>query len=119
MKQTRILIILALLSLVLVGCSSTPAPNNNPYAPSNNNTDNQQELRTFTLQELAEFDGKDGRPGYVAVDGVVYDVTNVSAWSTGTHQGALTAGSDWSSEIDNSPHGRSVLNRLPIVGNLE
>lgn len=116
-KQSKLLFLVVLLGLLLVGCSSTPAPSNNPY--SSNSSTNEVELKTFTLEQLASYDGKDNRPAYVAVDGVVYDVTNVSAWSNGTHQNALTAGSDWSSEIDNSPHGRSVLNRLPVVGKLE
>ena len=37
--------------------------------------------RTFTIEELAKFDGKNGRPAYVAVNGMVYDVTNNRAWA--------------------------------------
>ena len=33
------------------------------------------EQRTFTLDELAAFDGSDGKPIYIALRGVVYDVT--------------------------------------------
>lgn len=33
--------------------------------------------KTFTTTELAEFDGRNGHPAYVAVKGVVYDVSNV------------------------------------------
>ena len=32
--------------------------------------------KTFTLAQLAQYDGQNGQPAYVAVDGVVYDVTN-------------------------------------------
>lgn len=32
----------------------------------------------LTLEELAAYDGKDGNPAYIAVDGVIYDVTDVS-----------------------------------------
>ena len=33
-------------------------------------------LRNFTLEELAEFDGADGKPIYLAIKGKVYDVTS-------------------------------------------
>ena len=37
--------------------------------------------RAFTLEELAKYNGKDGNPAYVAVNGIVYDVTNNAAWA--------------------------------------
>ena len=36
----------------------------------------------LTLEELAKFNGKDGNPAYVAVDGIIYDVSASPAWST-------------------------------------
>lgn len=36
--------------------------------------------KTFTTEELAAFNGQNGNPAYIAVDGVVYDVTKVSTW---------------------------------------
>lgn len=115
MKRTiRYLVASILIVGLLVACSSPNNNNNN----DNTNNDNQQELQTFTLEQLAEFDGQNGNPAYVAVDGVVYDVSDVPQWSNGTHQG-LTAGSDWTAEINEmSPHGTRVLNNLPIVGEL-
>lgn len=74
------------------------------------------EMQTFTLEELSQYTGKDDQPGYVAVDGVVYDVTNVEAWKDGEHQMGLTAGNELSEEINSSPHGKQVLEGLPIVG---
>ena len=49
--------------------------------------------KIFTLDELKNYDGKEGRKAYIAVDGVVYDVTNVAAWQGGTHHGN-NAGND-------------------------
>ena len=78
-----------------------------------------EEMRTFTLEELSQYNGKDGQPAYVAVDGVVYDVTNVEAWKDGNHKMGLTAGNELTEEITNqSPHGIKVLEGLPIVGEL-
>ena len=78
-----------------------------------------EEMRTFTLEELSQYNGKDGQPAYVAVDGVVYDVTNVEAWKDGEHKLGLTAGNELTEEITKqSPHGLKVLEGLPIVGEL-
>lgn len=77
------------------------------------------EMRTFTIEELSQYNGKNGQPGYVAVDGVVYDVTDVEAWKDGEHKQGLTAGNELTEEITNqSPHGLKVLEGLPIVGTL-
>ena len=65
------------------------------------------------------YNGNEGQPAYVAVDGVVYDVTNVEAWKDGEHKNGLTAGNELTEEITNqSPHGIKVLEGLPIVGEL-
>lgn len=77
------------------------------------------EMRTFTLEELSKYTGKNGQPAYVAVDGIVYDVTNVEAWKDGEHKQGLTAGNELTEEITNqSPHGKKVLEGLPVVGEL-
>ena len=73
--------------------------------------------KVFTLDELKTYDGQNGNPAYVAVSGIVYDVTNVKGWNNGSHQG-MTAGTDLTSEIGNSPHGTSALDGLTIVGTL-
>nr|WP_285874959.1 cytochrome b5 domain-containing protein [Halalkalibacter oceani] len=77
--------------------------------------------QVFTLEELGEYDGQDGNDAYVAVDGVVYDVTNVEQWAGGEHApaGGLVAGDDYTEEIEKAPHGTDVLEDLPIVGTLE
>ena len=76
------------------------------------------EEKTFTLAELAQFDGQDGNPAYVAVDGIVYDLTNSAAWRNGKHNG-FTAGKDLTEEIKTiSPHGVKNLEGIPIVGKL-
>jgi predicted heme/steroid binding protein len=72
----------------------------------------------ITQEELAEADGQDGNPAYVAINGVVYDVTDNDAWVNGEHQG-LQAGQDYTTEIDEAPHGDTVLPDLPVVGTLE
>ena len=59
---------------------------------------------------------KNGNPAYVAVDGVIYDVTDVRQWQNGDHNG-FEAGKDLTDEIKNvSPHGVSKLDLVPAVG---
>jgi predicted heme/steroid binding protein len=72
----------------------------------------------LTVEELAAYNGKDGKPAYVAVNGVIYDVTNVPAWQNGMHKGNV-AGNDLTEAIKKSPHGESVLKNLPVVGKLK
>ena len=116
-KMFLIAVSILLVGLLTVGCTtaSTDDDNNN----NNNNNNNQEELREFKLEELAQFNGKDGNPAYVAVNGKVYDVTDVPAWRGGEHQNSVTAGIDATEFISKSPHGASVLNGLKVVGTLK
>ncbi len=81
------------------------------------NNDHDIDLRSFTLDELSEYDGKEDRDAYIAVDGYVYDVSDSAHWTDGIHQGKIEAGQDLTEEIDTiSPHGRSVLDNVPRIG---
>ena len=84
-----------------------------PDGPGRVNADGELEL---TLEDLSYYDGTDGKKAYVAVDGIIYDMSGSSRWSGGNHNG-YQAGQDLTSVIDNiSPHGRSTLTRVPTVG---
>lgn len=75
-------------------------------------------LLQLTLEELKQYDGQNGNPAYIAVDGVIYDVTNVPEWKGGKHNG-YTAGQDLTDIIKNkSPHGLAKLQGVPVVGEL-
>ncbi len=71
--------------------------------------------RLITLEELAINNGKDGNPAYVAINGLVYDVTNSPAWAAGTHFG-LSAGNDLTKEFNACHVDKSFLASLPVVG---
>lgn len=75
-------------------------------------------MRTFTLDELKSFDGRDGRPAYVAFRGVVYDVTESAMWGEGDHEGMHQAGGDLTAEHEDAPHDVYVTD-FPEVGTLE
>lgn len=110
------------LLLVIAGCgtkqtaSSSASPSVSAAADSTAPTDSSQKV--FTLDELAKYNGQNGAKAYVAVNGVVYDVTNAKNWTNGSHEGH-SAGQDLSSVINQAPHGSSVLKDLPVVGKLK
>ena len=80
-------------------------------------TNHPSDLQTFTLEELSAYDGKDGNPAYVAVNGAVYDVTNNAAWAAATHFG-LGAGNDLTGAFFSCHASADILSKLPWVGNL-
>lgn len=71
--------------------------------------------KIFTAQTLSVYNGLNGQPAYVAVDGVVYDMTDY--FNGGNHYG-YTAGQDLSTAFHNK-HPDSFLNRLTIVGSYQ
>ncbi len=73
---------------------------------------------TLTVEELKVFNGENGQPAYVAVDGIIYDVSAIGKWKNGTHQGKYRAGNDLSEEIKKSPHGKAFLDQAVIVGEM-
>mgnify|MGYP000884858763 FL=1 len=77
------------------------------------------EERVFTLEELSQYDGSNGKLAYVAVNGIVYDVSLEATWGGGTHF-RLYAGQDLSEQF-NGCHGGNleVLRNLPRVGVLQ
>jgi predicted heme/steroid binding protein len=56
-------------------------------------------------------------PAYVAINGTVYDMTNVAAWAAATHFG-LTAGRDLTNEFASCHAGQQILNKLKVVGRM-
>lgn len=77
------------------------------------------ELKKFTLDELAKFDGKEGRPAYIAYKGKVYDASENSLWDGGDHMGVHEAGKDLTADMEDAPHEEDNVLGLPVVGELE
>ncbi len=129
MKNKRLLLLALLLATVMLvaACApketpATPAPATDVPATAEpaaaEPTADEPEALTLTVEELAKFNGKDGQPAYIAVDGVVYDVTNSLAWKDGKHNG-FEAGKDLTEEIKGqSPHGVSKLENVVEIGKL-
>ncbi|MGD6852371.1 MAG: cytochrome b5 domain-containing protein [Candidatus Bathyarchaeia archaeon] len=73
--------------------------------------------KTFTSVELAEYNGKNGKPAYVGYKGKVYEVTESYQWGDGEHLGHL-AGKDLTDQMELAPHGEEVMERMKVVGAL-
>ncbi|MBP2028575.1 putative heme/steroid binding protein [Acetoanaerobium pronyense] len=124
MKKKNILFLILVLAIFTIsaGCApntkNSPTPVDAPIESNEEEPEEESEELLLTLEELAEFDGKDGRPAYVAVNGVIYDVTDSQRWSGGEHNG-FEAGQDLTEEIENvSPHGVRTLENVPAVGRI-
>ena len=113
--------------LLLVGCATNPSSSSSTSTPNQMMTSSsetavsssQAQMIELTLEELKQFDGKNGRKAYIAVDGFIYDVSGSFNWFLGRHNG-YEAGRDLTFEIDNiSPHGRSKLEQVPQIGRIK
>ncbi len=73
----------------------------------------------LTAEQLAQYDGKNGQPMYVAVDGKIYDLTKCRYWKDGVHDKspqAAIAGRDLTEVLKTSKHGIKRVTRYPHVG---
>jgi predicted heme/steroid binding protein len=75
------------------------------------------ETKKFTLTELSQFDGKNGKAAYVGYKGKVYDVSGSDQWMDGDHLGH-EAGKDLTDEMEIAPHAADVMERMKVVGDL-
>lgn len=78
----------------------------------------QGEPKVFTISELSKYNGINGNPAYVAVNGIVYDVTNNAAWAAATHFG-LKAGTDLTAAFASCHANQDILSRLKPAGRMQ
>jgi predicted heme/steroid binding protein len=76
--------------------------------------------RLISTLELHRNTGERGTRIFVALDGVVYDVTDCPKWRTGLHELLHFAGQDLSPEFAAAPHTASVFTHpcVKVVGKL-
>jgi len=75
-------------------------------------------MKRFSKKELAQYNGKNGAPAYIAYKGKVYDVSSSFLWKNGNHQVLHNAGKDLTDSLEEAPHGVDLLERFPVVGTL-
>lgn len=76
------------------------------------------EPRKFESKELEDYNGKNGKPAYIIYQGKVYDASDSDLWRDGEHMGLHEAGKDITEELELAPHGKEVLKRLKLIGEL-
>lgn len=72
----------------------------------------------LSLDVLARFDGKDGRPAYFAYRGEIFDATKSPLWKNGSHMGRHQAGCDLTDVLSQAPHAEDKVLALPKIGRL-
>ena len=90
------------------------------FPQDNNINGNLTKSNIYTLKQLKSYyDGRGGRPGYIAVNGVVYNITLAENWGGGTFMG-MTQGEDLSKFFNTHPKEYTKLKNNAIkVGVLE
>lgn len=76
--------------------------------------------RIFTSEELSTYDGLDGRASYVALNGIVFNVSNIATWGGGTHFGML-AGTDATARARACGYHNplDIMRIMPAVGHYQ
>jgi predicted heme/steroid binding protein len=108
MKRALIIAGSLLIALTMVGAALLYTPT----AP-------REKTKAVSRSELAQRDGINGHECWVAVDGKVYAISGFSQWQMGRHlpsNGKASCGRDLSAVILESPHGKSTLQLLKVVG---
>lgn len=72
-------------------------------------------MNVLNADELMAYNGKEGKPIYIAYKGDVYDVTGSRLWKGGVHMLRHHAGTDLTSDIQAAPHTAEILQRYPKV----
>ncbi|MBN2290072.1 MAG: CopD family protein [Candidatus Glassbacteria bacterium] len=65
---------------------------------------------------MGRFDGKEGRPAYIAYKGRVYDVSDSKLWKDGVHFGRHPAGAELTKMLIQAPHGEEKIYARPSPG---
>ena len=72
----------------------------------------------FTHEDLALFDGREGRRALVGCGGNVFDLSSSRMWAGGAHVRRHAAGNDLTAAISQAPHDEKKLAAFPLAGTI-
>ncbi|WCT11289.1 cytochrome b5 domain-containing protein [Mucilaginibacter jinjuensis] len=75
------------------------------------------DLPVYTKSQLALRNGQDKPQIWVALNGIIYDVTESRLWRNGKHY-EHWAGQDLTEELADAPHSETVFEKFVAVGRL-
>ncbi len=73
--------------------------------------------KLFSRAQLALRNGQDKPEVWVALRGVIYDVSKSRLWNKGKHY-EHWAGQDLTDELSDAPHNEKVFDKFKVVGKL-
>ena len=76
-----------------------------------------ENLKTYTINQLALRNGSDKPEIWCAFNGLIYDVSQSKLWRNGKHY-EHWAGQDLTDEMKDAPHTQHVFEKFDIVGRL-
>jgi predicted heme/steroid binding protein len=79
---------------------------------------NEEDLKLYTLSQLALRNGKDKDEIWCAFEGIIYDVTKSRLWRDGKHY-EHWAGQDLTEELKDAPHTENVFDKFKKIGKLK
>jgi len=120
MKKKKILIIaLFILINILIATGGYFYNKSLNSHPSNLQTLNEQDLKTFTLDQLKKYNGNDDNlPVYLAYQGLVYDVSAGRKFYKKGGSYHYLAGKDSTTEL-NLVGGDIIKRKYPVIGKLK
>jgi predicted heme/steroid binding protein/uncharacterized membrane protein len=76
-------------------------------------------MKEFSIEELAQYNGENGKPVYISHNDKVYDVSGSKMWKTGAHMKRHRSGQDLTTDIQAAPHPPDLLERFAQIGVLK
>ena len=129
MKNTKLVVLIGVIGLMMLAVAGyimsqqeeTGATQSQPAVSSSQTTSNAsvQSESAITLAQVEQNNGKNGAKCWVIVDTTVYEISGFAQWVDGVHTssgGQARCGKDETDVIGDSPHGRTVLKLLTVVG---
>jgi predicted heme/steroid binding protein len=76
-----------------------------------------ENLKEYTKNQLALRNGQDKDEIWVALNGLIYEVTASRLWRNGKHY-EHWAGQDLTEELADAPHNEAVFEKFKVIGKL-